>query len=216
MSKDNLGLAKSDYAKLVETATHVMHTQWQVDFNVQLASFEPHIRGVRQLVEFGLDARRRGRQVRLFFTSSVAVANKAQSTTLIPEEKIDRYEMAGSGYGESKLVAETVLLEAGVKAGLDVTVARVGQIAGPVLRSKRGQWNKKEWFPSVSMGLVVRMPLLTTRGSSLTHLRTSGRFHRHSEGTKASTGFLLTFSRRLFLSSHWVAKKAPAGLVSFT
>ncbi|KAH7084377.1 hypothetical protein FB567DRAFT_629884 [Paraphoma chrysanthemicola] len=149
LSKDNLGLAEGDYAHLVGTATHVIHTQWQVDFNLQLASFEPHIRGVRQLVEFGLDAHRRGRQIRLFFTSSVAVANKAQSTTFIPEERINSYEIAGSGYGESKLVSEAVLLEAGVKAGLDVAVARVGQIAGPVLRSKRGQWNKKEWFPSL-------------------------------------------------------------------
>ena len=147
LAKEKLGLNDGTYSYLLENATHVIHTQWQVDFNLRLASFEPHIKGGRHLIDFSLQALQRSREVRLFFTSSVGVANNSTSTTPISEEGFNEYAIAGSGYGESKLVAETLLLEAGKKAGLNVTVARVGQIAGPVLGSNRGgQWNRKEWF----------------------------------------------------------------------
>jgi hypothetical protein len=69
----------------------------------------------------------------------------------IPEAPITDFAMAGSGYGESKLVAEHLLLEASAHSAVDVTICRVGQIAGPIKKEHRGgQWNRKEWFPCVS------------------------------------------------------------------
>lgn len=151
LAEDKLGLDQQDYTYLVNSATHILHTQWQVDFNIQLASFEPHIKGVRNLINFGLESKVRGKGARLFFTSSVGVANLAASDSVISERRIEDYTIAGVGYGESKLVAEELLLEAFEKAGLDIIICRVGQIAGPVRETRnKGSWNRKEWFPSVS------------------------------------------------------------------
>lgn len=69
----------------------------------------------------------------------------------IPEAPITDLAAAGSGYGESKLVAERLLQEASRNNGIEVVICRVGQIAGPVGKDHQGgAWNKKEWFPSVS------------------------------------------------------------------
>ena len=56
---------------------------------------------------------------------------------------------AGIGYGESKWVAETLLLRAREAAGLRATVVRVGQMAGD---TRVGGWNKQEW-----VGAIVRL-----------------------------------------------------------
>ena len=156
LAKEGLGLDQQDYAYLVRNATHIIHTQWQVDFNIQLASFEPHIKGIRHLIDLGLESRTQGKRAQIFFTSSVGVANQLTPISTIQERRIEDYTIAGPGYGESKLVAETLLLEASEKTGLDVTICRVGQIAGPVGETRsRGSWNRREWFPSVSKNHVL-------------------------------------------------------------
>lgn len=88
---------------------------------------------------------------KIFFTSSVGVATNFPGTEgPVPESRIHDFSIAGFGYGESKLAAETVLLEAAEKSGVPVTICRVGQIAGPVGEAHQGdEWNRKEWFPSV-------------------------------------------------------------------
>lgn len=50
------------------------------------------------------------------------------------------------GYGESKYLAEHILDYAGRKIPA-ITIARVGQVAGPAKTS--GLWNKQEWVPSL-------------------------------------------------------------------
>ncbi|KAL2273596.1 hypothetical protein FJTKL_04193 [Diaporthe vaccinii] len=52
-----------------------------------------------------------------------------------------------TGYSESKAVAEHVLAAAAEKSGIDVSILRVGQIAGPVLPGNGAKWNETEWFP---------------------------------------------------------------------
>ncbi|KAF5010120.1 hypothetical protein FDECE_3706 [Fusarium decemcellulare] len=148
LAEDALGLDAADYDHLLKNATHIIHTQWQVDFNLGVASFEPHIRGVRNLVDFAAKA---STSLHIFFTSSVGVAtNFPVARGQVPEAPIRELAIAGFGYGESKIIAETVLLEAAEKTGVHATVCRVGQIAGPVLPvHEGGEWNRKEWFPSI-------------------------------------------------------------------
>jgi thioester reductase-like protein len=126
-------------------------TQWQVDFNLALVSFEPHIKGVRNLVDLASQALLHKNRLQLFFTSSVAVSNDTPSkVTSITEGPIEDMSWAGSGYGKSKLVAEKILITAAEQSGIDVTICRVGQIAGPVETTDgAGCWNRKEWLPSV-------------------------------------------------------------------
>lgn len=124
-----------------------------MDFNLSLASFEPHVRGVRNLVDLAYKGSNENKTVRILFTSSVGVANNHQTShqAAIPEEPITDWSAAGSGYGESKLVAERILSEASLHSGIQATICRVGQIAGPVLQGhESGEWNRKEWLPSVS------------------------------------------------------------------
>lgn len=90
-------------------------------------------------------------RVSLFFTSSVGVAYNWKVSASIPEQEILDLSAARTGYGESKLVAERVLLEAAKRSDIDVTILRVGQIAGPVKNNAaKGLWNRREWLPSVS------------------------------------------------------------------
>lgn len=101
------------------------------------------------LVDLALAADRRPK---LFFTSSVGVANGVVPGGTVPEQALsDLAAAGGAGYGQSKLVAENVLLAARERCGVDVTVCRVGQIAGPVREGHRrgGEWSRREWFPSV-------------------------------------------------------------------
>ena len=142
------------------SANTITDTQWQVDFNLALASFEPHIAGVRNLIRLAVDAKAHGIRAQIFFTSSVGVANNIGThVSLIPEAPITDLAVAGSGYGESKLVAERLLQEASQKTGIEVTICRVGQIAGPVRKEHHGgAWNRKEWFPSVSHAANPRFP----------------------------------------------------------
>ncbi|KAF7798266.1 hypothetical protein EIP86_009483 [Pleurotus ostreatoroseus] len=63
----------------------------------------------------------------------------------VSEDPIDDPEICiGSGYSESKWVAERILLEAN-KTDLNISVVRLGQISG----GYNGYWNEREWFPAI-------------------------------------------------------------------
>jgi thioester reductase-like protein len=120
-----------------------------VDFNLSLSSFEPHVAGVANLIRL---SRESPHVVPITFVSSVGVAGnwKGAQGSQIPEEIIFDFSAASMGYGQSKLVAEHLLLRA-QKHGVPSTILRVGQIAGPVGFADKGMWNKKEWLPTVSI-----------------------------------------------------------------
>ena len=52
---------------------------------------------------------------------------------------------AGSGYAESKWIAERILDAASELTPLRPTIVRLGQICG----DGKGVWNQTEWFPSM-------------------------------------------------------------------
>ncbi|KAI5857326.1 acetyl-CoA synthetase-like protein [Durotheca rogersii] len=151
LSDQLLGLSAADYAYLAQNATHIIHTQWKVDFNLTLSSFEPHIKGVRNLIALAVEGSTAEKTTSIFFTSSIGVANNPSSPGVpVAEKPLRDGSAAVSGYGESKLVAEQLLLAAHEKDGLSVTICRVGQIAGPVrAEHRRGLWKRSEWFPSI-------------------------------------------------------------------
>ena len=64
----------------------------------------------------------------------------------------DLAHINSSGYSESKWVSERILWTAGQSTSLRPVIVRVGQLCGGV----NGNWNLKEWFPSlVRAGQVV-------------------------------------------------------------
>jgi hypothetical protein len=64
----------------------------------------------------------------------------------VVEENLSNPEVAvGTGYSESKWVAERILDTAAERTALRPVVVRLGQVCG----DGSGTWNEKEWFPSL-------------------------------------------------------------------
>ena len=127
----------------------MIDNQWQVDFNLSLDSFEPHIAAVRDLIKLSNLSMN---HPPILFTSSISTldnwANKHRGDK-VPESAFYDFSIPSAmGYGESKYIAEQLLEKAGKQSGVSAAICRVGQLAGPVM--KGGVWNKQEWLPSVS------------------------------------------------------------------
>lgn len=127
----------------------VIHNAWSVNFNMGVSSFENHIQGTRNLINFSFES-----DARFFFVSSVSAAVRSGSS--VPESHLNHLTDAQQmGYARSKLVAERLCSQAH-HAGLDARVLRVGQIVGD---TQHGQWNETEGIPlmirsAVSMGAL--------------------------------------------------------------
>ena len=128
-----------------------------MDFNLNLESFEPHIAGVRDLINLSNQS---PKSLPILFTSSVSTLDNW--AIRYPEDKVPEsvfYDFsvpAAMGYGESKYVAEQLLEKAGKDSSVSAAICRVGQLAGPVI--KGGVWNKQEWLPSVSSTCLLSKP----------------------------------------------------------
>jgi thioester reductase-like protein/acyl carrier protein len=141
--------------RLASTVDRIIHNAWSVDFNQFIASFEPHLRGVRNLIDFAAAATKR---IPITFVSSVSTVEQWPESELIPEQPLSDFTHASQmGYGQSKLAASLILDAAATVSSVPRNIVRVGQVAGP--RAEQGQWNPREWLPtliqsSVFLGLL--------------------------------------------------------------
>jgi nucleoside-diphosphate-sugar epimerase len=86
--------------------THIIHSAWPVNFNYTLASFETAISFVRELAGLAASSKQ---TPTIVFMSSVATLARAPAFDWVEEAPIEGLEVSvGSGYGESKRVAEEV------------------------------------------------------------------------------------------------------------
>ncbi|TBU32715.1 acetyl-CoA synthetase-like protein [Dichomitus squalens] len=138
-----------------DSVTHILHNAWTVNFNLALSSFEPDLKAVRNLVELSLSSPHSS-PPRIQFTSSIGVFASCNIPPPIPEVSLDPSSPLGSGYGESKWIAEQVLYNVAQRAGVPIVVVRLGQISG----DKTGHWNEREWFPALvkSASLTSHLP----------------------------------------------------------
>ncbi|TKA57030.1 hypothetical protein B0A49_10497 [Cryomyces minteri] len=149
LSQERFGLQPEVFSDLLADTDVIIHNAWKVDFNHTIESFEPQIAGVRRIVNSSQDS---CRNPHIMFVSSVSsVGNWAAvygAHKAVPESPLEDYSVAQSqGYGESKHVSERILQIAAERCGTQVTILRVGQIAGPLHGG--GSWNKSEWLPSL-------------------------------------------------------------------
>lgn len=151
LSKPRLGLSQEAYEDLVTNATYILHNQWPVNFHLQVASFAPHLCGVRNLVDLAISS---SQNPTLLLVSSVGVVQAQPSNDPVPEVLLSNFSDAEGGYGRSKLVAELILARASKHSGINSTICRLGQIAGPVDTSS-GIWKRQEWLPSVSFSTDI-------------------------------------------------------------
>ncbi|OGE48042.1 hypothetical protein PENARI_c033G04572 [Penicillium arizonense] len=130
------------FHRMLDSVSLVIHTAWPVNFNLPLAQFEPHLRGLYHLIMFSLSVRRLEPAVMLF-CSSIPTALGASWAT-IEEEAVD-LNSALMGYGQSKLVGERMVSLAR-RSGARAYSLRIGQVSG---HSKKGLWNDSEAIPSM-------------------------------------------------------------------
>ncbi|KAF4632064.1 hypothetical protein G7Y89_g6066 [Cudoniella acicularis] len=145
---ETFGLPPKVFAKLLDEATAIIHCAWQVDFNLSLESFQPHIQGVQNLLDFSSKSTNKAP---LVFISSISTALSMISrdpSAIVPEAVISEFEAPEKiGYAESKFVSEHLISQFSKASGVNAAIFRTGQISGP--SKGGGLWNRNEWFPSL-------------------------------------------------------------------
>ncbi|QRW26760.1 L-aminoadipate-semialdehyde dehydrogenase [Rhizoctonia solani] len=141
-----LGLSDETYDEIRREATVIIHNAWQVNFNLSLQSFEPSIRGARNLLDLAFHSTAPSGLPRFAFASSISVAGFAGPGRQLSEVSVTP-EMAATsiGYGQSKLVTEK-LLESARNSGLQTCTVRLGQLTGD---ARSGAWTTTDWVPSL-------------------------------------------------------------------
>jgi thioester reductase-like protein len=143
-----------DYKLL--TSLFSVDNQWQVNFNLGLKSFEPHIAGTLNLINLSCES---PGSPPIFFTSSIGTLGNWATEhpgKPVPEAALEDPSISTEqGYSQSKWITERLLDAAREQSRVSSAILRVGQIAGPVHvpQGKSGMWNKQEWLPSVTISL---------------------------------------------------------------
>lgn len=163
--KPDLGLSQEQYSSLSKTATIILHNAWPVSFNLSFSSFQPSLQGVQHLITLALSCHN---LCTFVFVSSVSVVGRwgslPGSTATVPEVMLQDWRTAKMGYGQSKLVAERLCVNAAENLGLTTSIIRVGQVAGPVERGEKGEWSRWEWLPSLVKSSAYLQMLPKTLG----------------------------------------------------
>ena len=140
----------------------IIHIAWPVNFQIPLRSFEEHIKGLHDLIQFSLDVEMPDPAV-LMFCSSISTAmgegnsnsnSDNNSTIIIPEKPIPNDDLKltmDMGYARSKLVGEKLVSAARSSYNARAFTLRIGQVSG---HSHHGLWNDTEMIP-----LIVRSAL---------------------------------------------------------
>jgi thioester reductase-like protein len=145
LSKARFGLSDDTYLRLLREAHRIIHNAWPVNFNISTETFEPHIRGVRHLADFAAEAHHR---VAIVFVSSIGTVRRWDpSRGLVPEERIEDWNLPDNSYGRSKMAGSLILEDAAAVGDFPAASIRVGQITGPEIGT--GVWNRHEWLPSI-------------------------------------------------------------------
>ncbi|EKM50503.1 uncharacterized protein PHACADRAFT_213424 [Phanerochaete carnosa HHB-10118-sp] len=152
--------------EMVEKTVAVIHVAWPVNFALNLESFEPALRGLRNLLDLTSRSRR---GARLVFCSSTSAALNSVDEANVVYERLPENESAAApvGYARSKWVAEHLCQNAHetVLAGR-VAVARIGQLCGD---TEDGIWNESEAWPLLiaSLRYTGCLPTLANEKLSL-------------------------------------------------
>lgn len=93
--------------QMQRTITHIFHNSYPLNFNLEVAAFEPQFAFVRALIDFAV-ASPLPVKPRIIFASSVGALRNWQHQEWVPEAEVDIETALGTGYGESKRVCELV------------------------------------------------------------------------------------------------------------
>ncbi|KAJ6611221.1 hypothetical protein B0H10DRAFT_2224315 [Mycena sp. CBHHK59/15] len=156
IAEPNFGLDDETYEEIRVSVTCIIHQAWRIDFNVVLSSLEPLIAATRRLVDLALSSPH-AETPRFVFASSHSLFCNWPEGVVVPEEaNLPPVTAVGSGYAESKWVAENILVRAAAATTLRPVIARIGQVSG----GPNGSWSPGEWLPTLvrSAQLLRRLP----------------------------------------------------------
>jgi thioester reductase-like protein len=144
LDQPDFGLDALTLSQLRKEVSLIIHSAWPVNFNIPLHSFEPHLAGLHNLLQFSLSVHQ-PRPAQLLFCSSISATWNAPPTArVIPQAAIeDLSYAAGMGYAQSKLVGEHIVRNA-ARRGARSYVLRIGQVVGDTVK---GIWNEGESIP---------------------------------------------------------------------
>ncbi|KAM5543840.1 hypothetical protein V8D89_002457 [Ganoderma adspersum] len=148
----NFGLEGALLEEIRRSVTHILHNAWQVNFNLKVSSFESDFLGLRHLLELSLSSPYVV-PPKVMFVSSIGVLTNHKTTPpecTVSEDRVESIAAIGTGYSESKWVAEEILHQVADRTNLSTTAVRLGQVCGDRL----GHWNEKEWFPAIVKSAV--------------------------------------------------------------
>lgn len=158
LASPDLGITTNDKGSEIlqemrQTAALIIHTAWPVNFHYPLRTFEEHIKGLHNLIQFSLDVQTPEPAV-LMFCSSISTAMGHQDTH-IPEKPMEHFTSAlNMGYARSKLIGERMVSLARRSVGASAYTLRIGQVSG---HSELGRWNDSEAIPlMIRSALTVR------------------------------------------------------------
>ncbi|GLA56114.1 hypothetical protein AnigIFM63604_004652 [Aspergillus niger] len=148
LAQSDLGVGDKLMRQMKRSVSLIIHVAWPVNFTLPLPSFEPHVKGLHNLISFSLSVNAPAPAVLLFCSSvSTALASPAPEIEEIPMEPNCALDM---GYSRSKFVGEQLVSRAR-EAGAHAYSVRIGQVSG---HSERGLWNDSEAIP-----LMIRSAL---------------------------------------------------------
>jgi acyl-CoA synthetase (AMP-forming)/AMP-acid ligase II/UDP-glucose 4-epimerase len=160
LSKPDFGLEASKIVQLRSSLTLVIHSAWAVNFNISVESFEDqHIKAVPNFINL-CQSTTHGSPARFYFCSSVSSTGGTPRPGTVPETPVrDIAHVQGTGYAQSKYVAEQIVRNAMKDAGAQARVLRIGQLVGD---SKVGEWNTTEGIPlmiqtAVTLGALPQL-----------------------------------------------------------
>ncbi|KAI0379246.1 acetyl-CoA synthetase-like protein [Hypomontagnella monticulosa] len=141
-----LGLGNDQYNLIAEKVDVIVYNSWRLDFGLAIRSFDPFLRASRDLVELSVNSKR---NMRIVFVSSMSSVEGLAVTGTAPETAVeDGLAALTTGYGQSKLAAERILVAGNRKSGVPVSIARIGQVGGPSLGTP-DVWADQPWISAI-------------------------------------------------------------------
>lgn len=142
LDKPNFSFTKETLTEMRNSVSLIIHTAWPVNFNLPLSSFEPHIKGLYNLINFSLSVTLPSPAV-ILFCSSISTALNSSSLEISETPMKDLTCALNMGYARSKLIGERMISNSRL-CGARAYSLRNGQVSG---HSKKGLWNDSEAIP---------------------------------------------------------------------
>ncbi|WP_185843488.1 non-ribosomal peptide synthetase [Pseudoalteromonas luteoviolacea] len=133
ITKKRLGLSKSLYSQLANSASAIIHCAAAVNIHLDYESLKKtNVDSVREIIDFA----HTGMSKKIHYISSLAIFDCSPSLSTVNENTcIDSVNHLQGGYAQSKWVAEKLLMNAR-DCGMDVNIYRCGRIWGNLQSGK--------------------------------------------------------------------------------